>query len=308
MAHGGLAAGVRPSSFSLPSWKLIVGAVAAWLVAIPFIVAGVWKITEPFAAAERMTQALVPYQLSGFAAFAFGVSETLAAAMLVVPRFRRWGGILTSALLVAFLLYIGIFYSRLTGADCNCFPWIKRAVGPMFFVSDGVMLVLAALAAWWATPSRGLRPAAILLGVIAVFAGVMYGVQVAQQTGLEAPPTITVAGQTRPLRQGKVFLFFYDPECSECFYAASDLAKETWTTEGKVYGIPTSQKKWANDFLHDTKFKAEVSMDDVALRKVFQFTDPPYAVILEYGRQKFATTNFANKEIQQKLREYGFIK
>ena len=254
-----------------------------------------------------MTQALVPYQLSGMAAFCFGVAETLAAVLIVVPRFRRWGGILTSLLLVAFLIYIGVMYNRLVGEDCNCFPWIQRAVGPWFFISDVLMLLLAGLASWWAVPSRGIRTVFVMLGAIAVFAGVMYGVQVAQETGLQAPNTITIGNETRPLRQGKVFLFFYDPECSHCYYAASDLAKETWL-DAKVYAIPIGQKKWAKDFLHDTKFKAEVCMDEMPLRKVFQFTDPPYAVILEHGHQQYATANFEDGELQKKLRELGFIR
>ncbi len=49
------------------------------------------------------------------------------------PRFRRWGAWLTGLLLVAFMLYIGYYYNVLRGAECSCFPWLKRAVGLWVF-------------------------------------------------------------------------------------------------------------------------------------------------------------------------------
>ena len=66
----------------LPSWKVWLSAVSAYLLALLFIVAGVWKITDPLAAATRMTQALVPPALSLPAALAFGISETFAGVLL----------------------------------------------------------------------------------------------------------------------------------------------------------------------------------------------------------------------------------
>jgi hypothetical protein len=61
---------------------------------------------------------------------------------------RRWGAWLAGLMLVVFMAYIGVFYHRLLGEDCNCFPWIRRVVGPGFFAGDAGMLALAALAGW----------------------------------------------------------------------------------------------------------------------------------------------------------------
>ena len=64
------------------------------------------------------------------------------------------GGILGTALLVFFIGWIGFYYHALAGRECSCFPLIKRTIGPMFFVSDGVMVLLG-LAAWaWSSPVR----------------------------------------------------------------------------------------------------------------------------------------------------------
>ena len=58
----------------------------------------------------------------------------MAAVFILVPRFRRWG-----ALLIGFCCwrsgYFAINYGTLRGADCSCFPWIKRMVGPEFFLA-----------------------------------------------------------------------------------------------------------------------------------------------------------------------------
>ena len=114
---------------------------SAVLLAALFLIAGVWKITEPFDAASRMVQAKIPADLGLTAAIGFGIAETFSAVLLLIPRFRRWGAWLTGLLLVAFMLYIGYYYNVLRGAECSCFPWLKRAVGPGFFVFDGAMLV-----------------------------------------------------------------------------------------------------------------------------------------------------------------------
>src|SRR6185503_17911017 len=126
MAHPPVAAG----AVDLPAWKSVIAVVSAVILGFLFIVAGVWKITDPFGAATRMNQALLPAALSLPAALAFGVAETFAGVLLFVPRFRRWGSWLTGLLLVAFLGYFAVNYTALQGQECSCFPWLKRAVGP----------------------------------------------------------------------------------------------------------------------------------------------------------------------------------
>src|ERR1700691_6487422 len=103
-----------------------------------------------------MAQARVPQSLSLAGSIGFGIAETFTAVLLLVPRFRRWGAWLGGALLVAFMIFIAINYNALHGAECSCFPWVKRAVGPGFFIGDSLMLALVVLAGLWA--QRGQSP------------------------------------------------------------------------------------------------------------------------------------------------------
>ena len=199
---------------AVPAWKGVLSVSSAVVLALMFMLAGVWKIIEPFDAAARMVQAKVPADLGLATAITFGIVETFGAVLLLVPRFRRWGAWVTGILLVAFMVYIGYNYNVLRGADCSCFPWLKRAVGPGFFVGDGLMLLLAAAAGVWARPSDGKRTAGIILGAVSVFALASFGVTYARQTGTPAPNTITVDGKPYSLQHGKHFIYFFDPECS----------------------------------------------------------------------------------------------
>src|SRR5664279_2809539 len=107
------------SPLELPGWKTALSWISAFLLACLFLVSGLWKITDAPAAAVRMVQALVPESLSLSAALAFGIAETLAGVLILVPRFRRWGAVLTSLLLLAFLAYFALHYTALRGADCS---------------------------------------------------------------------------------------------------------------------------------------------------------------------------------------------
>src|SRR6185503_4480099 len=110
-----------------------------------------------------LAQARVPERLSLAGALFFGIAETVGGVLILVPRFRRWGAILTSLLLAAFLVYFAIHFQTLRGQDCSCFPWLKRVVGPGFFVGDGVMLGLAVCAGIWSKRPESLRTAAVIL-------------------------------------------------------------------------------------------------------------------------------------------------
>jgi hypothetical protein len=188
-------------------------------------------------------------------------------------------------LLVVFMIYIGANYGALVGKDCSCFPLVKRTVGPAFFVGDGAMLVMAVLAGMWARASASLRGALVILGAVVVFAGASFGVNLARETGLKAPPSITVDGKPFSLQEGKTFLFFYDPTCSHCEAAARKMAKLNWKDTG-VVAIPIDTPQFAASFLHDTGLKAGTSNDLALLQKTFKFATAPYGVALVRGHQK----------------------
>ncbi|MEZ5401039.1 MAG: DoxX family protein [Bryobacteraceae bacterium] len=291
----------------LAAWRSWTAFVCALAVAIFFIGAGVWKVMDPIGWAAKVSQLKVPAGMSLPLAVGLGIVEIFSGILLLVPRFRRWGAWLTGALLFVFMAYIGVNYNALRGEDCTCFPFLERAIGPQFFATDFLMLAAAGIAGWFARPSIGFRPAALVLGAVCVFAGVSYGVTAARQSGAEAPATVAVNGQPYDLHGGRVLLYFFDPECSHCFAAAKDMSGYTWNNV-RVVGVPTRVPQFASQFLSDTGLKAELTSDVEPLKKVFPFNDPPFAVALESGRQRQAFIFFEGNEPKESLRKLGFVR
>jgi hypothetical protein len=303
MAHSGEAL----AAFELPGWKTWVSWTAAVLISALFLIAGVWKITDAPGAAVRLAQAKVPQELSLLAALSLGIAETFAAVLVLVPRFRRWGAWIIGALLVAFMIYIGVFYNELRGEECSCFPWLKRAVGPGFFVGDGVMLGLAVLAGLWSKRSENLRGAVLILGAVVVFALVSYGVAATRDTGLKAPDEIAVDGKPFSLREGRIFIYFFNPECLHCLDAGKRMAKLDWG-DTKLVSVPVEQPQFAAHFMKSTGLPGVVSADTAKLREVFKFTSTPAGVALENGHQVAALTMFDGDEPAATLRKLGYAK
>ncbi len=98
-------------------WQAWFNRTAAILMAAVFLVAGLWKVTDPAGAAVRLAQARVPEPLSVFAAVSLGTLETFAGILLLAPRFRRWGSVLGTLLLGVFMLFIALHYNELRGVD-----------------------------------------------------------------------------------------------------------------------------------------------------------------------------------------------
>lgn len=291
----------------LPAWKAAAGWICAALLAILFIVSGVWKITDPHGWAARIVQMQAPGALGLPLALGVGIAETLAGVLILVPRFRRWGAWITAVLLAGFMAYIGANYHVLRGEECSCFPWLKRSVGPQFFLGDGLMILAAWAAGKWAAPSHGRRPAALVLAAITVFAGASLGYSYFRQSGVRAPDTVILAdGKAYSLQKGRVLIYFFDPECRHCFNAAQRMSQHGWN-DVQVVSVPTRLPQFAAQFLSDTGLKALVTEELDLLRKTFPFTDPPYAVALEHGRQKAAFIVFDEKEPEASLKSLGWI-
>jgi uncharacterized membrane protein YphA (DoxX/SURF4 family) len=290
----------------LSRWKTTIGWISAILISILFLISGLWKITDIPGWAVRVSEFKIPASMSLAAAIGFGVAETFAGVLILVPRFRRWGAWLVALLLVGFMAYFAVNYSRFTGQECSCFPLVKRVVGPGFFIGDAVMLALAIVAGLWADRPNSLRGAALILGAVVVFALVSYGVEVTRQSGVEAPASITVDGKPFSTHQGRVFIFFFDPECMHCFDAAKAMSKMNWG-ETRVVAVPIQQKQFAAGFLQNTGFKAGVSNDVEPLKKVFSFVNVPAGVALVNGREKAPLTTFEGNEPEATLKKLGFI-
>ena len=300
-------AGPGLTALEVPGWKSLLSWVSAILLGGLFLASGLWKITDIQGTAVRMAQAKVPDALGLPAALFFGVAETVGAVMILVPRLRRWGALLLAGMLLAFLGYFAVNYNALRGADCSCIPWLKRVVGPGFFIGDAAMLAMAGFAWLGARRSEGKRMVALIAGAVAVFAAVSFGVGEARQTGTKAPESILVDGQPYSLQRGKIFLYFFDPQCMHCFDAAKKMSQLRWG-DTRVVGVPISQPRYAPQFKLDTGFSIMAITSDLEkLKQVFPYVGVPAGVALENGREKAALTKFDAEEPAASLKQLGLV-
>jgi uncharacterized membrane protein YphA (DoxX/SURF4 family) len=300
------ATGHRPTDTA--GWKRTTAAICGILLGIIFLVSGGWKVLDPFKTGELLEQAKVPAGFGRVGASLLGSLELFAAFMLFVPKLRRWGGFLGSGLIVFFLGWIGYYYSALVGKECSCFPIIKRSIGPGFFLTDGVMLLMGVAAFIWSAKVVSAKLPMTALASIAVLAGLSYGVNTWKHSNVQMPTPVIVDGKPQNLTEGKVFLFFYDPQCMHCDAAAKFMSHLNWG-DTKVVAIPTVNPQWAASFLHDTGFKAATSLELEKLKKSFPFVDPPFGVALVDGQVKetFTQAQFNVPLPQPELKKLGFI-
>jgi uncharacterized membrane protein YphA (DoxX/SURF4 family) len=299
--------GLSDTTFAMPAWKSIISHIAAVLVAIIFIGAGLGKITIPYQVQQMFEQLLVPSWGSLPLVVALGIIETCAGILILLPRYRRWGALVITGLLLVFMGYIGYRYQLLVGKDCSCFPWLKRAVNPAFFAEDAAMLVAALAALWFSRKPAGLRIPLVTLATVAVVSGASLGYNMAHQSGIQVPATVTVDGKPYNLHQGHIFLWFFDPQCSHCEDAAKHMSTYKWKSDVTVISFPTQQPQWAEGFLHDTKFVAKVAKETDVMRKLFVFNYPPYGVVLDNGRVKGIVSHYDEPQPEADLRNFGLI-
>jgi hypothetical protein len=153
------------------------------------------------------------------------------------------------------------------------------------------------------------RGPAVLFVSLVVLAGISLGVNAVRRHDVQVPNPVIVNGKPADLRHGKVFLFFYDPQCMHCLAAAKFMATLNWGNT-EVVGIPTQSPQFAKDFLDDTHLKADTSLETDKLRKAFPFVDPPFGVALEDGQTKetFAQAQFNEPLPAPDLKKLGLVK
>jgi uncharacterized membrane protein YphA (DoxX/SURF4 family) len=286
---------------TIMEWTAAVALAAMWLVT------GLYKLSDLDGMQVRMTQMLVPRHLSFAAALFFGTAETFTALLLLVPRWRRWGAWLSAGLLASFMVWIGVHYRALTGADCSCFPWLKRAVNSWFFLEDGAMIAVAVMAGRWSRPSHGLGKAVGALAAVLALAAGLFAADRARGRDVMGPASITVDGQQFPLREGRVLLFFFNPYCPHCFAAAQNLSRLRWNAV--IIGLPTQAFEEGKAFFVSAGVaNARLSPDIDKLRPVFAFQDVPYAAALENGKLRGRFVFFEEPDLGNTLRKIGFIR
>lgn len=291
------------------TWQKNISTIAAILLGLIFLVSGGWKVLSPFKTGELLEQAQVHGGWGAMGAATLGTLELFTCFLLFTPRFRRWGGFLGAGMLIFFMGWIGYYYNVLVGHECSCFPIIKRTVGPGFFISDGIMLLLAIAAfAWSPRVTRIKIPAFVLAGLVAL-AAISFGVSASQRVKAQVPVPVIVDGRAADLSTGKVFLFFYDPSCMHCDAASKFMSTLNWG-DSRIVAIPTINPQWAASFLHDTHLKASTSLELDKLKKAFPFVDPPFGVALKDGRvqQTFSQAQFNAPSPEPDLKKLGFIR
>ena len=304
-------------------WIRWTGAAAAAALAVMWLTAGVWKLSDISGWQLKLTQLLVPVSLSLAGTLAVGIAEVSAGVLLLRPAWRRWGAWLSSALLAWFMVYIGLNYQTLKGEDCTCFPWLERAVGPAFFWSDAALLALSLAALAFSRPSRGFRGAGVAVAVVAAFSGVMLGIDRAgtsEHIAVEGPITVIDEpylhlqedriqlneGREYRLDGGRVFLFFFNPSCLHCLDAGRTMSGYTWNAE--FVGLPTQDPDWGPGFLEDAGLRDVLLSPDAApLRETFEFQDVPYGALLVDGAVVEELVFWEEPGLGDTLREQAFI-
>ena len=289
-------------------WRRAVAGICAILLGVVFLVSGAAKTLLPFQAGEVLEQSKVPAGMGVLGAAGLGTLELFTAFLLFTPRFRRWGGVLGSALMIFFLCWIAYYYRDLVGKECNCFPIIKRTVGPGFFISDGVFLLWGLAAAVWSPRVHRVRGPVVAFLALVVIAGTSVGVNAVERHNVQVPTPLTVDGKSQDVSRGKVFLYFYNPECSHCLAAARFLSTLHWGGT-KIVGVPTNDPQFAKDFMDDSQFHVSTSLDVAKLRKAFTFVDPPFGVALQNGQVKetFTPAQFNEPSPKADLEKLGFV-
>lgn len=285
-----------------------IGLIAAAVMALLWFTAGFWKLTDISGWQLKLTQLLVPTSLSLAGTLVVGVTEVAAGVLLLRPAWRRWGGLLSSVLLVGFMAYMAVNYETLQGEDCSCFPWLERAVGPAFFWSDAAMLAASLLAARFSPRPRNLRGAGVAVLAVAAFATVMLGIdRFAPEPAVNYEASITADGESYDLGQGRVFLYFFNPSCIHCLHAGQAMAKHEWRVD--FVGVPTQDPDWGPGFVEDAGLQnVKLSPDVDILRETFVFQDVPYGALLENGKVIEDIVFWEEPELAETLREHGFVK
>jgi hypothetical protein len=294
---------------SVSNWQRTAASVGAILLGIIFLVSGGWKVLSPFKTGELLEQAKVPAGLGVLGASALGTLELFAAFLLFTPRYRRWGGLLGSALIIFFIGWIGYYYHVLVGHECSCFPIVKRSIGPGFFISDAIMLLLGIAAFAWSPPVMRFRIPIVAFLALVVLAGASFGINFAARSHSQVPNPVIVDNKPANLTTGKVFLFFYDPSCLHCDAAAKFMSTLNWG-DTRVIAVPTINPQWAASFLHDTHFsQAHTSLQYKELKQAFPFVDPPFGVALEDGREMetFSQAQFNAPLPEPELHKLGLV-
>ena len=91
-----------------------------------------------------------------------------------------------------------------------------------------------------------------------------------------------MAGGEQPIRQGKVFLYFFNPGCGHCLEAAKKMAQLDWG-DTRIFAVPVDLQRYARQFVDESGLTAQVSTDFEKLKNRFhyrrEFRAPPHCLL-----------------------------
>jgi hypothetical protein len=149
----------------------------------------------------------------------------------------------------------------------------------------------------------------VLFGIAALATAALGFDKFGPEGGTDVPATIVVAGQDYNLRQGKVFIYFFNPTCLHCLAVGKDLSKYTFPAE--FVGVPTQDFDFGAGFLEDAGLtgKVKLSPDLDLLKETFPFNDVPYAAAIEDGKvlRRYTMIDLEEPEMGRSLREFGIV-
>ncbi len=132
----------------------LVGLVARLFLGVVLIWAGASKIGHPLTS-QRAVQAyeLLPYDLAGTVGLALPFVEVVLGALLVVGLFTRPVAVVSTLLMVAFIIGIAQAWARGLTIDCGCFGGggqigAEETKYPQEIARD-VAFALAGAWLWW---------------------------------------------------------------------------------------------------------------------------------------------------------------
>lgn len=291
-------------------WKNTLAWTCAGVMALVWLVAGLYKLSDIGGFQVKLSQLLVPTALTLPGTLVVAIGELFAGILLLRPAWRRLGGLVSTGLLLVFMGYMAMNYTALKGADCSCFPWLERAVGPAFFWVDGAMAAASLIAAFFAPKMIAVKQTRFVLFGIMALAVVALGYdKFGPQGGEDVPASILVEGEDYALREGKVFIYFFNPTCIHCLDVGKKLSK--YEFQADFVGVPTQDFEFGEGFLEDAGLtgKVKLSSDLDKLKQTFPFDDVPYAAAIEDGlvTQRFTMIDLEEPEMGRRLRELGIV-
>ena len=177
-------------------------------------------------------------------------------------------------------------------------------MGPGFFIGDGAMLLLAAIAGVWAKRPGGVRTLALICGAVAVFATVSYGVDVVQQSGAVAPPRSRWMRSRTTSRTARSSSFSSIPHARTAPRRRGGWPSCRWG-DTRVVATPVELPQFASQFLSETGLRAIVTSDFAKLKTALGYTAYPFGAVLVDGRERAAITKFDGDEPESTLRRLG---